>query len=188
MHHSRRTLVSSSQPPKPRSDNIVPMDVTEALLDSWDRQCRIVNAVAGRIDDSNKDVKPSDDGMDLITQLAHMFAVRKYFLGQLDKELQAALPKLSDNEWGPPTADLETVKDALAQSGESVRQAVGKSLEGGVQKAGWYDNAVLYLQHMVWHEGWHVGLIYLGLRLAGQEPPEEWDEKHVWGEWRTEEW
>ena len=41
---------------------------------------------------------------------------------------------------------------------------------------------------MVWHDGWHVGLIFLALRLNGQEPPEEWEEPNVWGQWRTETW
>jgi hypothetical protein len=41
---------------------------------------------------------------------------------------------------------------------------------------------------MVWHDGWHVGLIFLALRLNGQEPREEWEEPNVWGLWRTESW
>lgn len=41
---------------------------------------------------------------------------------------------------------------------------------------------------MIWHEGWHVWLIFLGLRLAEQEPPQEWEEEKVWGEGRTEVW
>jgi hypothetical protein len=40
---------------------------------------------------------------------------------------------------------------------------------------------------MIWHEGWHVGLIFLALRLAGEEPKQEWEEANVWGEWRIEE-
>ena len=46
------------------------MDSIEALLDSWDRQCRIVDSVASLIDDANRHVKPSDDGMTLDRQLA----------------------------------------------------------------------------------------------------------------------
>ncbi len=49
-----------------------------------------------------------------------------------------------------------------------------------------YDNPVLFMQRMVWHDGWLVGSIFLGLRLSGQEPPERWKEPIVWGQWRTE--
>lgn len=61
----------------------------------------------------------------------------------------------------------------------------GAPLEGENAR---YDNPVLLLQHMIWHDGWHVGLIFLALRLNGQEPPEEWEEPNVWGQWRTETW
>jgi hypothetical protein len=41
---------------------------------------------------------------------------------------------------------------------------------------------------MVWHEGYHAGLILLALRNAGQEPTEEWDEYNIWALWRVDEW
>ena len=50
------------------------MDTTEALLESWDRQSRIVNAVATRVNESNRKAKPSIDGMPLDQQLAHVLA------------------------------------------------------------------------------------------------------------------
>ena len=31
-------------------------------------------------------------------------------------------------------------------------------------------------------------IVFLALRLNGQEPPEEWEEPNVWGQWRTETW
>lgn len=164
------------------------MDVTTALLDSWDRQCRIVNAVAGRIDESNRNLKPSEDGWPLYVQLAHIHQVRRFFLGQLDADAQAKLAKSFASDWEDgPVEDLVALKKMLDESGIAVREAVRKCIDSGAEKAGWYDNPVLYLQHMIWHEGWHVGLIFLALRLAGQAPPEEWEEANVWGEWRTEE-
>jgi len=30
-----------------------------------------------------------------------------------------------------------------------------------------YDNPILFLQHMIWHEGYHQGQIKLALKLAG---------------------
>ena len=164
------------------------MDVTEALLDSWDRQCRIVNVVAERIDDSNKNLKPAPDSMPIFHQLAHMQNTRRYFLGQLDEEAQKGQISLYKTWDTPPSDELALIRQALKESGEALRKAVAKAIADGNGKAGWYDNPVLYLQHMVWHEGWHIGMIFLALRLAGQEPPEEWEEEKVWGEWRTEVW
>lgn len=168
------------------------MDVTEALIDSWDRQCRIVAAVCSLIDESNRHVKPSDDGMALDAQLAHMHSTRKFFLSQVAPEHAAGLPRSYSDDQGTPLADLDAIKNCLVASGLAVRAAVAERLDRGVDPmAGGnvtYDNPVLFLQHMVWHDGWHVGLIFLALRLNGQEPPEEWEEPNVWGEWRTEVW
>ncbi|MBX3117606.1 MAG: DinB family protein [Fimbriimonadaceae bacterium] len=164
------------------------MDVTAALLDSWDRQCRIVNAIAERVTEANRHIKPSPDGWSLDTHLAHIQKVRTYFLTQLDADKANALGKPFKKEWEDPIDDLNAIRKMLAESSLAVRDAVKSAIEKGNEKAGWYDNPVLYLQHMVWHEGWHVGLIFLALRSAGEEPPEEWEEEKVWGEWRTEEW
>ena len=216
------------------------MDIAEALLDSWDRQCRIVNAVASLIDEANRQVKPSDDGWGLDQHLAHMHGVRKYFLSQIAPEHAAGLVSASADKEGTPLADLDAIKACLKASAAAVRAAVKEGLEkrgsgrvkdvtssgrspspsvrrltdpsrggeglglGGETSAdldGYveelepmagehvvYDNPIPFLQHMVWHDGWHVGLIFLALRLNGQEPPEEWEEPNVWGQWRTETW
>lgn len=168
--------------------NIPAMDVTEALLDSWDRQCRIVEAVMSRIDESNKHFKPSEDGMALDEQLAHMHNTRKWFLKNVTPERGAALGKAYIDDKGTPVQDLEELKAMVRASGVAVRESTDELIKKGMVTAGFYDNPVLFLQHMVWHDGWHVGLIFLALRLNGQEPPEEWEEEKVWGEWRTETW
>jgi uncharacterized damage-inducible protein DinB len=167
------------------------MDVTEALLESWDRQCRIVEAVASLVTEENRHAKPSEDGFPLDAQLAHMHGVRRFFLSQVAPERAAGLERAYADDQGTPIADLEAIKRHLRASGQAVREAVHEGLEkGGAMKGAnvTYDTPVLLLQHMVWHDGWHVGLIFLALRLNGQEPPEEWEEPNVWGQWRTEAW
>lgn len=167
------------------------MELAAALLDSWDRQCRIVDSVNSLIDEGNRHVKPSEDGMALDSQLAHMHGTRRYFLSQVAPEHATDIASgYADNE-GTPLTDLDAIKACLAASGKAVREAVQEGIEkGGPMQGGHvvYDNAVLFLQHLVWHEGWHIGLIFLALRLNGQEPPEEWEEPNVWGLWRTETW
>lgn len=167
------------------------MDVTQALLDSWDRQCQIVSSVATLIDEANRQVKPSEDGMSLDAQLSHMHGVRRFFLSQVaPKHAEGLVTAYADKE-GTPLGDLDAIKACLQASGKAVRDAVEEGLAKGGPMASehvTYDNPVLLLQHMVWHDGWHVGLIFLALRLNGQEPPEEWEDPNVWGRWRTESW
>lgn len=165
------------------------MDTTQALLESWDRQCLIVNSVASLIDEGNRHAKPSDDGWEIDVHLAHMHGVRRFFLSKVAPEQAASLVSASaDNK---PLADLGEIRACLSASGQAVRDAVELALARGGPMASEhvvYDNPVLFLQHMVWHDGWHVGLIFLALRLNGQEPAEEWEEPNVWGRWRTETW
>lgn len=162
------------------------MDIVDALLDSWDRQCRIVEAVASRIDEGNRDAKPSEDGWPLYHQLAHIHLVRRYWLSQVSPERGKALPETFTDGWTTPIQDLDEIKASLRLSAQAVRDGFRELMENGTGAVGGYDHPVLFLQHMVWHEGWHVGLIFLALRLNGQEPPEEWEEPNVWGQWRTE--
>ncbi len=167
------------------------MDLAETLLESWDRQCKIVNAVATLIDEDNRHAQPSEDGWGLDQHLSHMHGVRRFFLSQVAPEHSAGLTSASQDSLGTPLEDLDAIKACLVASEKAVRDAVKVALAKGGPMAGanvTYDNPVLFLQHMVWHDGWHIGLIFLALRLNGQEPPEEWEEPNVWGQWRTETW
>jgi len=86
---------------------------------------------------------------------------------------------------------LGELKMALASSGKAVGAALASGLAaGGPMQGGYvtYENPVLFVQHMIWHEGWHAGQIFLALRENGQEPAEDWEEANVWGVWRTESW
>lgn len=164
------------------------MDVTAALIDSWERQCRIVTAMAGLVTEETRGLKPSDDGWSLDKQLAHIHLVRRYWLSQIAPERGKGLPESFVDGRETPIDDLEAIKGMLAESGEAVGSAVKELIEAGGAPAGGYDNPVLFLQHMVWHEGWHLGLISLALRRGGREIPEEWEEEKIWSEWRIEEW
>lgn len=163
------------------------MDVTEALLESWNRQSRIVNALADRVTEANRKVKPSEDGWPLDQHLAHIHQTRTYWLSTFAPDLAASLPRSFTGGWGsPPIESLDGIKACLTASGSAIGQEMRELLANNAQAVGGYDHPLFFLQHMIWHEGWHVGLIMLGLRLNNEEPPEEWEEAHLWGEWRVE--
>lgn len=162
------------------------MELTDALLESWSRQTQIVDSVAGRIDETNRHALPSPDGWPLDRHLAHIHEVRYFWLSKVSPEHAATLGESFEEDGETPLPSLDAIREELAKSGRAVGEAFLSLLERGVTSVGGYDHPLLFLQHMVWHEGWHVGLLFLGLRLAGQEPAEEWEEENVWGVWRTE--
>lgn len=167
------------------------MNLHLALLDSWDRQCEIVKAVASLVTTENRHFRPADDGLRLDEQLAHIHGTRRFWLSQLAPNEAAALPSSRQDDEGTPLEDLDALRACLGASAAAVRDLVELSLDQSGPLAGGaatYDHPVLFLQHMVWHEGWHVGQIMTALRVNGQEPTEEWEETHLWGGWRTEVW
>ena len=46
-----------------------------------------------------------------------------------------------------------------------------------------YDHPLLFLQHMIWHEGYHHGQIKLALKAAGQAFDDEVIGRITWDVW-----
>lgn len=159
------------------------------ILESWERQTRIFTNLIVRIDGSNAHLKPSEDGWPIAQHLCHLYSCRCEWLGTVAPEFAPpwdAVWQEVDGNW-KPIDDLDEIKRQLALSGEALAAGVKSKLDEGVERVGPYDHPIFFLQHMVWHEGYHFGLIMLALRLGGQEPPEEWEERNVWGIWRDPE-
>lgn len=165
------------------------MTAIEALLESWIRQCRIIDNLVGLMTPELLDARPDPNGWTLGFHLAHLHGTRRYWhmmASGLDKPVGPSLYTFrSDDDENPiPSGDLSEIRTRLGESAELVRSWVADRIADGTQECGNYDHPVLYLQHMVWHEGWHAGLIVLALRLAGYEPNEETECALIWDQWR----
>jgi uncharacterized damage-inducible protein DinB len=166
------------------------MTANEALLESWTRQCKALDNLIGRLTPDLLKSKPSEDGWDIAFHLAHLHGTRRYWHAKaagLDGPVGATLYKNTEKEWEhwTGTTDLDEIRMRLKESQDLVHGFVADALESSsTERSANYDHPVLYLQHMIWHEGWHFALITLAMRLAGHEPPEEWEDANVWGVWR----
>lgn len=163
------------------------MEITQTFVESWRRQCACLNDVASLVTEDVAHVKPSEDGKPLFEQLCHVQAVRLGWFNNVTETEHTNLSWLYTEEgdnWIPAT-DLTEIRSQLQRSGEEIEKWLTTALPEG-KPSGGYDHPAFFLQHMVWHEGWHIGLILLGLRLAGKEPTDEWEEAHLWGRWRVE--
>jgi uncharacterized damage-inducible protein DinB len=163
--------------------------MVDAILESWGRQATIVNNVAGLITEDMKMAQSREGEMRVYEHLAHMHGVRRGWMHEIDpKYLEGSATlhtQVSEEEW-QASDDLALIKQRLQESALAVRQMMADLLPEGKQ-AGPYDHPLFYVQHMIWHEGWHIGAIFHALRAAGFEPTDEWEEANVWGLWRTEE-
>jgi len=159
----------------------------ELLLEAWRRQADLTNRLCSRVTDSNRRALPSADGWPLDRQLAHIHETRYWFLSAVAPELAKPLGDgFVDNDPNHPLDNLDDLKALVKESGEAVGQALKEAFERGDEDYKAYDHPVFFLSHMIYHEGWHSALILLALRLAGDEPTEQWEEENVWQIWRRD--
>ena len=94
-------------------------------------------------------------------------------------EFARALP---EKEWM-----FESNPDRIAQmlndSAKVVRDAIKSRVESGRGMDLHYDHPILFLQHMIWHEGYHHGQIKLVLKLAGHPITDENAGPVTWDIW-----
>ena len=166
----------------------------EALLDSWQRSNTILLSLLRALPEGGLDARALQSSPSIAVQLSHMHSTRLFFLNQTAPEFAKALTQLFRQEGETQTAerDLTRIETALSASAQAVADAVKGRLESGQAIKGehaHYDHPVLFLQHMLWHEGYHVGQIKLALKAAGHTTlSEEQEEQAIWGVWRTETW
>ena len=161
---------------------------TDAFLESWDRHVRILGNLCKRIGEAEKSFKAAPDGSTLGEYLCHIHECRYGWLKQVSAKSVEPLGDVyvqSGDAWTAIT-DLHEIKKQLDLSGKAVGDAVRELIDSGATQAGPYDHPAFFLQHMLWHESGHYGVMTLAFRVAGQELDEEWEEENVWGEWRKE--
>lgn len=71
----------------------------------------------------------------------------------------------------------------LDQSTKLVSDAVKGRLAAGRQMDVHYDHPILFLQHMIWHDGYHHGQIKLALKAVGREFDDEQIGPVTWDVW-----
>ena len=163
------------------------MTAIDALLESWTRQSQMLDNLTGALTPELLLAKPSEDGWTIAFHLAHLHGTRRYWhmkASGLDEPVGPSLYTFNGDEDPVPSLDLSEIRTRLSESAVLVRTWVAEQIESDAQQVGNYDHPVFYLQHMMWHEGWHFALIVLAMRLAGHEPTEEWECANVWDLWR----
>ncbi len=138
-------------------------DLLEALLDSWDRNNRILVNLLRAIPKSGLDARAMEGSPSVAELFGHIHFVRLVFVSEDAPEFARELP---GKEWA---AELDPGRMAqlLQNSARAVRDAVKSRVETGGDMNLHYDHPILLLQHMIWHEGYHQGQMKLALKLAG---------------------
>jgi len=159
--------------------------LADAVLESWDRQSQIIANLLEKVPPELMDAKAGEDEWTLQQHFGHIQRVRRNFLGMIaDPQADESQTWADARDERAFSGDPAQILPALAESAQQVRDLV----EAGIANptpVGPYSHPIFFLQHMVWHEGWHASSIMHTLRANGHEPDEEWEEAKIWAIWRS---
>jgi uncharacterized damage-inducible protein DinB len=150
-----------------------------ALLDSWDRNNTILVNLLRAIHEDGLEARPIESTKSVAEMFTHMHYVRLVFISEDAPEFARTLPA---KEW-LAERDPKRIEQMLNESALAVREAVQGRLEAGKQMDLHYDHPILFLQHMIWHEGYHHGQIKLALKAAGRALSDEQAGPVTWDIW-----
>ena len=141
----------------------------EVLLDSWDRNNTILVNLLRAIPEDGLKVRAMESGPSIAEMFTHIHYVRLVFVFEDAPEFARDMP---EQEW---VAELEPgrIAQMLNESAAVVREAVKNRVETGREMNLHYDHPILFLQHMIWHEGYHHGQMKLALKLTGRPLTDE---------------
>ena len=134
-----------------------------ALLDSWDRNNTILVNLLCVIPEGGFEVRAMNSSPSVGEMFMHIHYVRLVFLTEDAPQFAAQVP---EEEWRAER-DQDRMALMLNDSARAVREAVKNKVEPVSEMNFHYDHPIHFLQHMIWHEGYHHGQIKLALKLSG---------------------
>ena len=134
----------------------------EALLDSWERNNRILVNLARAVPGEALEARAMTSSPTVAEMLSHIHHVRLAFVAEDAPEYSKGVP----DEW-VAEHDRERIAQMLNESAIVVGDAVKGRIESGRPMELHFDHPILLLQQMIWHEGYHHGQIKLALKAAG---------------------
>jgi uncharacterized damage-inducible protein DinB len=152
----------------------------EALLDSWDRNNRIMLNLLRALPEGGLAVRATDTSPSVAQQFIHIHHERLVSVFEEAPESARGVP---DDEW-MVERDRDRIAGMLTDSAGAVRDAVSGRVLAGRNLDLNYDHPVLLLQLLLWHEGYHHGQIKLALKVAGRPIGDEESGPLTWDVWR----
>ena len=151
----------------------------DTLLDSWDRNNTILINLLQAIPDGGLEARAMEGSPTVAQLFTHIHYVRLVFVFEDAPEFAKDLPR---EEWAVERAPARIAR-MLNESAEAVREAVNSRVQAGRDMNLHYDHPILFLQHMLWHEGYHHGQIKLILKLAGRQMSDNEAGPVTWDIW-----
>jgi uncharacterized damage-inducible protein DinB len=133
------------------------------FLETWDVHNRVNLYLLDAVAPEHLEDVSASKGRSVGEQFAHMHNVRLMWLKQAAPELLGGLKKFEKGNG----ADKETLRRALADSGQAINLLLRKSLESGGKVKWFKPHAVAFLGYLISHESHHRGQVALSLKQSG---------------------
>ncbi|WP_309570930.1 DinB family protein [Deinococcus sp.] len=154
-------------------------DLRAALLDSWERNNRILVNLLRALPPGGLAARALPGHPTVAQMLTHVASVR---LSAVEENAPEAARPVPAVEWIEET-DPDVIALSLDDSAAAVRDAVRGRIEQERMLDDRYDHPLLLIQHLIWHEGYHHGQIKLALQAAGLPLPDVVAGPLTWGVW-----
>lgn len=133
-----------------------------AMLDAWDRNNLILKNLLRAVPEAAMETRTAGGTKSLREMFLHMHGTRLFFLSEDAPEFARPLP-----EGWREVRDRGQIAAMLDESAQAMRDAVQHYVESAQPMRVRFDHPLLFLVHLIWHEGYHHGQIKLALKAAG---------------------
>lgn len=147
-----------------------------AVLDSWDRNCRVLINLLRLIPAHALDSRITEGSPTVSQMFSHMHHERMISVLENAPECAGEVP---EDEW-----KHEADPDRLCESARRVRDAVVGRLEADWPLDREYAHPIQLLQFLTFHEGYHHGQIRSALRSAGCPIADDDAGPVIWDVWK----
>ena len=145
------------------------------LLETWEIHNRINLYLLDAVEPAALVSLSASKGRTVGEQFAHIHNVRLMWLKSAAPELLTGLMKIEQEQ----AVDKKLLRKCLAESGETIKSLLSKSLRDGGKVKGFKPHVSAFLGYLVSHESHHRGQIILSLKQAGKVL----DKKILFGIW-----
>jgi uncharacterized damage-inducible protein DinB len=163
-------------------------ELFEALLDSWDRNNTIMVGLLRALPEGGLEARANSSSPNIAQLFMHVCYLRLALVCESDPEFAVQYPEIvpsDDQEW-LEEYDFERITKMLDLSARVLRDAVKHWVNTGqsVKAASpGYEHPILLIQHMIWHEGYHVGQMKLALKITGRPMTNKEAGAVTWSVW-----
>jgi uncharacterized damage-inducible protein DinB len=141
----------------------------DAILDSWDRNNTMLVNLLRALPAGGFEARAMEGSPSVAQTLSHIHFVRLFFISEDAPEFA---PEVPTQPWAEER-DVDGLARKLNASAKAVREVVAGRLSSGKAMNVRYDHPILFLQHMMVHEGYHHGQIKLALKITGRPMSDE---------------